>query len=251
MRRSAFTIIELIAAVSILAVLGIVGAGAAREAYKASSLAVSASNIRQLAAGGVSYLAENNYTYWPYRQNNPANGVGVTWWFGFEPGASVTRPEGERSFDATRGPLGEYVPKSMRPDPSFAIGARAFKPKYRNGYIGVGYNVLLGGGWGGARSLLQNHWQLNSAKDTVVFFSSAQVNTFQSPASSSRPMLEEFYGIDERERTVHFRHRGSAMVSFADGNVGFLKLDPTLRDNRMPSANVGRFAPVGDTTHLR
>jgi hypothetical protein len=64
-------------------------------------------------------------------------------------------------------------------------------------------------------------------------------------------MLEEFYGIDARERTVHFRHNGRAMVSFASGNAGFLEMDETTRDARMPSANVGRFAPVGSTRHLK
>lgn len=33
---------------------------------------------------------------------------------------------------------------------------------------------------------------------------SAQVNTFQEQASANNPMIEEFYGIDDRETTVHF-----------------------------------------------
>ena len=64
-------------------------------------------------------------------------------------------------------------------------------------------------------------------------------------------MLEEFYGVDEKEVTVHFRHNGKAMVSFASGNAGFLDMDESTRDPRMPKANVGRFAPKGDTTYLK
>jgi len=245
-----FTLIELLAVITIILVLGVVTAGAGWKVYENSSLAVSANNIRQLAAGGMNYLAEHNYVYWSYRANDPENGVGVTWWFGFEPLASLGRREGDREFDAAKGPLGGYIPKGIRPDPSFALGGNAFKPKYRNGYIGTGYNVLLGGGFLGSRAL-QNHFQLSDPAKVVVFFTSAQVNTFQRPASARNPMIEEFYGIDEKERTVHFRHNGKAMVSFASGNAGFLDLEESSRDNRLPTGNVGRFAPVGSTEFLK
>jgi len=64
-------------------------------------------------------------------------------------------------------------------------------------------------------------------------------------------MLEEFYGVDESNVTVHFRNNGKAMVSFASGNAGFLEMDESTRDRRMPHANVGRFAPSGDTRYLK
>lgn len=249
-KNRAFTLVELLASIAIVLVLAVVASGAGWKVYESSSLAVSANNIRQLAAGGISYLAENNNVFWPYRQANAANGAGVTWWFGFEPAASLGRPEGQREFDAGRGPLGCYVPKGMRPDPSFALGGNAFKPKYRSGYIGAGYNVLLGGGFLGNKPRVQA-LQLPDPANTVVFFTSAQVNTFQAPASAKQPMLEEFYGIDEKETTVHFRHNGRAMVAFATGNVGFLEMDESTRDKRLPKANVGRFAPVGSTAYLQ
>lgn len=250
MRKNAFTLVELLAVIAIVLVLSMVATGAGWKVYETSSLAVSANNIRQLAAGGISYLAENNNTYWPYRQVDPANGAGVTWWFGFEGSSSMGRPEGQRDFDPAKGPLGGYIPKGIRPDPSFSLGGKAFKPKYQNGYIGTGYNTLLGGGFLGATPRSQ-HFQLSDPSRVVVFFTSAQVNSFQRPATANNPMLEEFYGIDDRERTVHFRHNGKAMVSFASGSAGFLEMDESTRDQRMPKANVGRFAPAGDTTYLK
>jgi len=250
MREKGFTLVELLAVAAIVLVLTLVIGSAGWKVYEASALAVSANNLRQLAAGGIDYLADNNNVYWPYRQNNAANGIGVTWWFGFESIASISSPEGNREFDASMGPLGGFVPKGFRPDPSFALQGHAFKPKYRNGYIGVGYNVLLGGGFVGVAPLI-NHGQLSDPSKVVVFFTSAQVNTFQSPASASHPMIEEFYGIDAKETTVHFRSNGRAMVSFAIGNAGFLQMDESTRDPRMPKANVGRFAPIGDLTYLR
>jgi prepilin-type N-terminal cleavage/methylation domain-containing protein len=250
MPEKGFTLIELLAVITVVLVLSMVAAGAGWKVYESTSLAISANNIRQLAAGGINYLADNNNVYWPYRQIDPANGTGVTWWFGFEPAASMNRPEGQREFDATKGPLGGYIPKGFKPDPSFALGGNAFKPKFKNGYIGTGYNVLLGGGFMG-NAKRQHQLQIADASKVVVFFTSAQVNAFQRPATSRNPMLEEFYGVDESNVTVHFRHNGKAMVSFASGNAGFLEMDESTRDKRMPKANVGRFAPSGDTKYLK
>jgi len=47
------------------------------------------------------------------------------------------------------------------------------------------------------------------------------------------------------------RHNGKAMVSFASGNAGFLEMEESTRDKRMPKANVGRFAPAGSTLSLK
>jgi len=253
-REKGFTLVELLATVVIVATLAAVTFVGGRNVYASTSLAISANNIRQMAAGGLNYLAENNYVYWPYRQPTP--GGGVTWWFGAEPVESMGRPEGQRDFDPSMGPLGAYVPKGFKPDPSFSLGGNAFKPKFRNGYIGAGYNVLLGGGIFGASTRL-SHWQLSDPARVVVFSTSAQVNDFQSPASADKPMLEEFYAVDEgkggqsKYPNIHFRHNGKAMVSFASGNAGFLEMDESTRDKRMPKANVGRFAPAGSTLYLK
>jgi hypothetical protein len=247
--RPAFSLVELLVTIAIVMTLAGIVFVIGKKVYAYSSLAVSANNIRQLAAGGIAYLGDNNFTFWPYRTNNPSNGAGVTWWFGFESTASVKMPEGQRDFDASKGPLAQYVPKGFRPDPSFAIGGRAFKPKYRNGYIGVGYNTIVGGGFLGNKPL-KRQTQLIDPSKVVVFFTSAQVNTFQKPASAKNPMLEEFYGIDENEVTVHGRHGGKAMVAYASGNAGFLEIDESTRDKRSPEANIGRFAPRGSLKFL-
>lgn len=250
-RRHAFTLIELMAVIGIIAILTAIAAGAVREGIRKASLATSANNIRQLAAGSAGYLMENRQTFWPYRENvREADRRGIAWWFGFESEESLGKPEGERSFDPGQGPLAGYVPAGFEPDPSFGFAGKPLKPKYRFGYIGIGYNVLLGGGWMGVQPKVRLN-ELETPSRVVVFATSAQINTFQPPASSKRPMIEEFYGIDERETTVHFRHSGEAMVTFADSSVGFLSMDETTRDNRDPDANVGRFAPIGSEKYLR
>ncbi len=249
MKKAGFSLVELLSATGIIAVLAALIVSASLMAYRKSSLAISANNLRQLAMGATSYLSENNYIFWKYRSPDPGGEPGVRWWFGFEPLASFSRPEGQRIFDPDRGPLGGYVPAGIRPDPSLVSGGKAFKPKYQFGYIGVGYNALLGGGAMGLGEA-SSYWSLGNPSKIVVFATSAQINTFQRPASPGNPMLEEFYLLDAREITVHFRHSGQAMVAFADGSVGFLPIDESTRDPRAPQANVGRFAPVGSSKYL-
>lgn len=247
----AFTLIELLVSIGIIAVLSAVAAPAVWGAYKSSSLAVSANNIRQLAAGGAAYLGDNNYRFWPYLTRTEAGDV---YWFGLEPAEHKGKPEGERVIDMDAGPLGAYMPRSMVPDPSFSFTGKPFKPKYKFGYIGVGYNVHLAGEKRGRASWLTVpngpqpllFWNLKNPGQTVVFATSAQVYPFQADA-----VIEEFYGIDQKEVTVHFRHNGQAMVAFANGSAGFLPMDPTTLDGRAPEANVGRFAPKGSNKFLR
>jgi prepilin-type N-terminal cleavage/methylation domain-containing protein len=251
-KRNAFTLLELLVAIAVIIILSALAAPAVWGAYKSSSLAVSANNIRQLAAGGAAYLGDNNYRFWPYLTRS-ATGDDV-YWFGLEPAGQKGKQEGERIIDMNAGPLGAYMPRNMVPDPSFGFTGKPFKPKYKFGYIGVGYNVHLAGEKNGKASWLTvpkgpqplRYWDLKDPGQTVVFATSAQVYPFQSDA-----VIEEFYGIDQKEVTVHFRHNGQAMVAFASGSAGFLPLDPSTRDGRAPDANVGRFAPKGSTKYLR
>ena len=229
--------------IGILGILGAILVPAVRQAILSSSLATSASNVRQLAAGAAAYLSENNHTFWPYMERTNKGGEsGVNWWFGFEPTASLGKAEGERWFKPESGPLGGFVPAGIQPDPSFGFTGNAFKPKYRSGYIGVGYNALLGGGWMG-RGPPVRVINLENPARIAMFATSAQINTFQHPASSEDPMIEEFYGFDNnpRNKTVHFRHRGEALVAFADSSVGYLEMERGSLDKRDPDANVGRL----------
>jgi prepilin-type processing-associated H-X9-DG protein len=242
---AAFTLIELMVVATVGLILTALIAQAGWKVYESSSLAVSANNIRQLSAGASAYLSENDHRFWKFRSDSAQ---GTVFWFGEESRQSMALPEGKRRFDPSRGPLAGYIPASMRPDPSFALSGSAFKPKYASGYLGIGYNGRLGGGFGSKPP--KTYWELSKPSRVVVFATSAQVNTFQRPASTKRPMIEEFYLIDERETTVHFRHGGQAMVAFADGSCGLLPMDPSTRDSRYSKGLIGRFAPVGSTKFL-
>ncbi len=232
-----FTLVEILIVAALFLIVSSLLAQAGWKAYESSSLAVSANNLRQLSAGTAQYLPENQHRFWRYREEQDG---GTVWWFGFEDYASRGRGEGKRSFDPDLSPLAGYIPSAMRPDPSLALQGGAFKPKYASGYIGLGYNSVLGGGVFG-RDERKTYWELSNPSRVVVFATSAQVNTFQRPASPSKPMIEEFYLINRSYRTVHFRHGDQAMVGFADGSCGFLPMEPGSRDMRFKKGLIGRL----------
>jgi prepilin-type N-terminal cleavage/methylation domain-containing protein len=258
-RQSGLTLIELLAAMVIGGILIFVATAVVPEAYRRSALAVAANNIRSLAVGGQQYLADHNHHYWltvkdraTFADSEGQVVRGAQWWYGFETQASQSAGEGHRTFDSSRSPLADYIPAALRPDPSFASGGRAFKPKYKSGYIGIGYNAVLGGGRGATSDKQTlSYWSLAKPSEVAVFATCAQVNTFQSPASAAHPMIEEFPYFDQKETTLHAIARGNVLVGFADGSAGMLPLDKVTIDSRDPHGSIGRFAPAGSYLHLR
>ena len=238
----AFTLLELLVVVAVVVVLAVLLLPVFNSAKIASSRAISAQTLHGLAVSGEMYLADNNHTFWAYSQF-PVDG-GTQWWFGWESNQSrFSTPEGQRTLDTTRGPLGPYAVAAggVKTDPAFLAYSPRLKPKYKDGNYGYGYNTLLPG---------CNSLRVPLPSQLIVFATCAQVNTFQPPASTSNPMVEEFYMIDDQQATVHFRHGERALAAFLDGSVRDMEMAPGTRDMRMPMANIGRFAPVGSALYL-
>jgi prepilin-type N-terminal cleavage/methylation domain-containing protein len=240
-KRNAFTLIELLVVIAIIAILSGLLVTALSRRKVATARAISGHSLGQMIAAGNLYRAEHDNSFWPYRQNVPG---GVQWWFGFETSASTGMPEGKRTCDYSKGPLGAYASASggVKADPAFQQFSPRLKPKYANGNFGYGYNVLLAADSTGAP---RNAARVEDPSQMIVFATCAQVNTFQSPASSKRPMIEEFYMIDHTQRTAHFRHGSDALAAFLDGSVRPLSMEadmvPGSLDARIPSANIGVF----------
>ncbi|MEO6848524.1 MAG: prepilin-type N-terminal cleavage/methylation domain-containing protein [Chthoniobacterales bacterium] len=236
----ALTLVELLVSTAIIGILVLLGLPMAWAAYEKGTEAVSVNALRQLSSAGNLYLGEHNNIYWKYSE--PV-AEGMQYWFGLDrDGTSVV--EGQRTLDMTCGPLGQYIAQvgGLRMDLSFLEAGSSFKPKYKNTQLAFGYNTLLDGTFSHpARPLVRANMLKNCTK-LVVFATSAQINTFQAPATPKHPMLEEFYMINDTEYTVHFRHNGKALAAFADGSVGFLSLDPKNQDTRLPAANIGKLS---------
>jgi prepilin-type processing-associated H-X9-DG protein len=122
--------------------------------------------------------------------------------------------------------------------PSLDYNSEFLKLKAVGASYGYGYNLHL------SPPLAQSGLRLTQIRNhgrVGLFADSAQVNTFQAPASPERPMLEEFYYINQSERTAHFRHEKSANVVFLDGHVGSERMAADSLDVRLPQANIGRL----------
>ena len=247
MKTRAFTLVELLVVIAIVALLSVLAVQAYGPIRQSTWRAVSAQSLKQLAAAGAIYRSEHDGAFWKYREDRRE---GTVWWFGYESRASQSQREGERRIDATGGPLGAaYISGKVNTDPAFLAAKPRHKPKFKNGNYGYGYNSLLGGGPMG-RAPLARDAVFDRPGEVVVFATCAQVNTFQPPASQDEPMIEEFYLINEREVTVHFRYGGYALAAMLDGSLRELPPDPSTLDSRMPEVKIGRFAPIGSRRYL-
>jgi len=247
--KKAFTLIELLVVVAIIGIITALLVPAVNASRAAASRAVSTHTLHQLLVGGQGYLGDHNYKFWPYQY---FTSTGTQWWFGFETWESQGMPEGERTCDYSIGPLGPYTSTSggIKTDPAFLQSAQRLKPKYKNGNYGYGYNSVLSGSssYPGGPSVPISALQIQNYSQIIVFATSAQVNDFEPPASPDKPMIEEFYMINDDARqypSIHFRHGGHALAAFLDGSVRSLDMSsdmvPGSQDMRMPSANIGRL----------
>jgi prepilin-type N-terminal cleavage/methylation domain-containing protein len=244
--RKAFTLVELLVTVAIVAVLVSLTLPVLSKVKIASARVISARSLDQLIVSGRLYLNDHNNQLWPYVT---ATAAGDQWWFGFETWQSVSMPEGERTCDYSQGPLGPYAIASgdIKTDPALLQYSPRLKPKYQNGNYGYGYNTVLAADAAGHP---RNAMQVTSPSQMIVFATCAQVNEFEYPASPNNPMIEEFYMIndDATMASAHFRHgTGDALAAFLDGSVRTLTMANDMQagsqDMRIPSANIGRFNP--------
>jgi prepilin-type processing-associated H-X9-DG protein len=238
--------LELLVVISLIAVLSTMAFGGAMKLRALSQRTKCTSNLRQLGAAVALYCGDHDGLFPPYQKNN-ADGS-RTWYFGNEttPGGTA---EGSRNLDITGGPLYPYIQEVGKIEvcPCFNYASAQWKPKFKGASYGYGYNWLLGGRTTGNP---MNMALLSRASNVILFADCSQVNTFQKPASPIKPMLEEFYIINETDRTFHFRHSGKSNVLFVDGHVQAFKPFGVV-DTRIKGEIVGRITKSGSTEMLK
>ena len=232
--RRAFTLIELLIVIAIIAILAAMLLPTLGRSKATAQRIKCVSNLHQLGLATQMYWDDNGGKCFRYTSTT---NYGQQFWFGWiGPGA-----EGERPFDPQSGALWPYLEGrgvELCPSLNYALGQ--FKLKARGASYGYGYNLHL--------STTPSKPPVPVAKishtsDTVLLADSAQVNTFQSPASPENPMLEEFYYVSTNryEATAHFRHAQKASVVFADGHVAMEKMEDGSLDENLPAQFVGRL----------
>lgn len=219
-RTFGFTLLELLVVTAIISLLAAMILPAISKARRKAKLALCSSNLRQIHLATMMYLGENEWTMFPFAQNVPE---GRLWYFGLERGNPLGQAEGTRLLEKDRARLYPYIRSvgGIELCPSFHSRAPHLKRKFTGASYGYGINFYL----------LNKPFRRENDAEVLLFSDSAQVNTFQPPASPSNPLLEEFYYVNAFEKTAHFRHMGRANVVFCDGHVKSVKpssgsLDP-------------------------
>lgn len=245
MKKRAFTLVELIVVVAIIATLAALVLAGLHTIRHQADATHSASNIRALAQANIAYHAENG-RYCPAddRRNNRR-------WHG------ARRPGGK--FDPTQGYLSPYLGKTRRVTqcPVFQDmlkGAESFE----EGTGGYGYNASYIGGtpawkWNsdGTREAAVAA-SVEQPASTVMFTSTAyaRANGLQEYPYCEPPYWDFGSGPSgaRPSPTVHFRFEGKAVVAWCDGHVTFQAPDPREEgDNphggEMSARNLGWFGP--------
>jgi len=244
--RRGFTILELLTAVGIIAVLGTLTCGGWMYYRGLATRAVCCNNLRELGAATNMYCSDHGGSFPPYSQKTPQ---GTMWYFGLE-SSSAGAGEGDRDLDQSAGPLYPYIMEVGKIEicPAFDYSNALWKAKFQGASYGYGYNWFLGGTSGGTP---MTNTQLGSTSQTILFGDCGQVNTFQAPASSANPMMEEFYIINQSDKTIHFRHNNHANILFVDGHVESWVPYPGTEDRRIKGQLFGRITPVGSKAMLK
>ncbi|MHB9006693.1 MAG: prepilin-type N-terminal cleavage/methylation domain-containing protein [Limisphaerales bacterium] len=231
--RSAFTLVELLVTVAIVAVLASLLLPALARSKAVAHRVRCGSNLKQLGLAGLLYWDENGGAAFRYR--GIATNGGDVYWFGW----LARGAEGSRDFDPQPGALYPYLGgRGVELCPAFKHVGTAFKAKARAAAHGYGYNLHLSAP--ATQPPVSIH-RLERPSSIAFLADAAQVNTFQAPASPENPMLEEFYFVSLTERTAHFRHGGRANVVYCDGHVGTERPAPGSLDVRLPREVIGRL----------
>ncbi len=242
-RTRGFTLIELLMAVAIIGILSGLLLPALAGGKRAGQRAKCLSSLRQLGVAAQMYWDDNSGNCFPYL-TGITNG-GSLYWFGWlQDGA-----EGSRVFDPSQGAMFDYLKTaSIRVCPSLDYHAAYFKAKAIGASYGYGYNATLSSN---PKMPPVSITRIKNPSGLVLLADTAQVNDFQAPASSSNPMLEEWYYLDNPTNMgskgyyphAHFRHAKKANTVSCDGHAETDGFMAGSIDTKMPSQFVGRLRP--------
>lgn len=245
-RRKGFTLVELLVVLVVVAVLAVLGFGSFQKALTAARIARSSSNLAQIAAANLLYVADYG-TFAPAddRSNNKR-------WHGAR---SAGGP-----FDPTGGFLAPYLGKSRQVTPCPLLTAMVEgKESFETGTGGYGYNAQYIGGRPGGKfdrstglRIPEHPGRVANPAHTVMFATTAYAREggLQEYPYCEPPFWDFGSGPSGQRPspTVHFRANGRALVAWCDGRVtAEPKNDRAVGENPhggdADAASLGWFGP--------
>lgn len=240
--RRAFTLVELLIVVAILALLLSILLPSFSAAKRRAQAGVCASNIRQLTLANIGYATEYNDRFVPAAADIMFHGD-------FNAPMNMKRWHGERdnfneAFDSARSPLAQFLGAEgqVKQCPSFAIEIETagVNAGFEAGAGGYGYNQqYIGGrydrtGQPGVEpdNTTAATFEVDDPQRTVMFTDAAFVQSihgqrqFIAYSFCEPPAWAAGYGTPNP--TIHFRHHLAANVAWVDGHVDARRIDFSL-----------------------
>lgn len=244
-RCQAFTLIEMLVVIAVIALLASLTVPAVRKSIVRAQQAQSMNNLRQLVAANLNYAVDHGH-YAP-----AADRWNTTRWHGKR--TSATAP-----FDPALGYLAPYLGEDRRVTrcPRFQSLLRG-SDTFEEGTGGYGYNSAYIGGWPGTgydkqgRKIPARPSYITHTR-TVMFASSAYARSggLQEYAYTEPPFWDFGSGPTQNRPspTTHFRFNGIAIIGWMDGSVSTVKPDPRTpgtnpHGGNADALNLGWFGP--------
>lgn len=202
---AAFTLVELLAALAIMALLFAVAVPALRAARDSGMASRSSSNLRQLALANLAYAADNK-TFAPAQ-----DAKNRTRWHG-------ARSGGSGPFDPRKGYLAPYLgrDRSVKLCPLLRELAGA---SFEEGTGGYGYNASYIGGTPDDPFTAEKFSNVPHPASTLMFATTAFA---RSGGLQEYPYAEPFFFTTNGgspQPSIHFRANGRALIAWCDGRV--------------------------------
>ncbi|HET6406843.1 MAG TPA: prepilin-type N-terminal cleavage/methylation domain-containing protein [Chthoniobacteraceae bacterium] len=212
MKTRAFTLLELLVVVAVIAVFVTVIGAALGAGRTKSDTAKCIGNLRLLVSANLTYAADHGGQFCPAQE--PSN---LVRWHG-------VRQSVLSEFDATKGPLSPYLGEDRRTKLCPALGRVLEGIKsFESGTGGYGYNAAYIGGTPLDPFTPARLASLQSPSKVVMFADTAfpRMNGLQEYAYAEPWQWMDYKGRlrGKLDPSVHFRHSGCANVGWCDGHV--------------------------------
>ena len=260
----AFTLIELLIVISIIALLMAILMPALGAARSGSRALACKSNLRQLVIANIGYATENDGFYVPAASDMWDN-AGLHRWHG-------QRDALGEPFDPLRGPLIGYLAdgrvKECPLKVEFVKG-QDWNTNFEQGGGGYGYNMTYIGSrtsqsaagsvqaWKDSYAMTARMTEIAAPALTLMFADTAMANSGKSliEYSFAEPPYTVYNGRPVTEfymsPSIHFRHMDQANVGWADGHIDWRRMagagDKNVYGVNPSNFKLGWFDPLNNT----